>query len=403
MQPDVDRRTLKNTILLWLVGSFFLFMTRQVPFNVLSSLMNVSLFGIYIIAFRTIATQVSIAPVPLKLLTILLTGLLFFDIFYSLMQQNELGAILRFFVILILLVYSFYLVLPSKAINIFLVIMCLQAVIITLFSIYLTLFFTETSYLPVRFYFQEMEWGDVYTYNSFFYVVQIRGNALLPFALFVAHFYTTKRNLLYRIILFIGSVVAGNFAYIIAMAVFYFIYFLRSNTASRLFHKIIILSIMIILLCVPVYIYYVQPILERKQQGSLDTRSDQAKVLMTDLTTSPANMIFGSGLGHTIEKVTYSRDYRGRLYYELQPLYILNQLGILGFALMSLFLFVLMPLYRFRNKWILFIYFCYILYSSTNPYIFDSNHIGVILILIALQQAIQKKDAMLQIAETHKI
>ncbi|MEV4883004.1 hypothetical protein MRBLMN1_001481 [Chitinophaga ginsengisegetis] len=402
MQAIINHKSLRDTILLWLVGSFFLFMTRQVPLNVLSSFMNVSLLAIYIVAFRSMVTQISNAALPLKLFTVLLTGMLCFDIFYSLALQNEFGAIMRFFLILILLVYSFYIILPEKAVKIFLVLMLVQAIIIILFSLYLTCFFTLESYLPIRFYFQTMEWGDVYTYNGVFYVIQIRGNALLPFALFVTYFYPLKKNLLFKGILFAGSVVAGNFAYIIAMAIFYLIYFLNSTTAEKFFRKLIVLSVMIASLSIPVYIYYVKPTLERKQEGSLGTRWDQAEVLMNDLTASSAGLIFGSGLGHTIEKVTYSRDYRGRLYYELQPLYILNQLGVLGFGLMSLFLFVLMPLYRFENRWILFIYFCYIVYSSTNPYVFDSNHIAVILILVALQRSIQKRNVSYQMAAIHK-
>jgi hypothetical protein len=104
---------------------------------------------------------------------------------------------------------------------------------------------------------------------------------------------------------------------------------------------------------------------------------------MDDLSENNTYLLLGRGIGHTIEKITPSRDYRGNIYFELQTFYVLNQLGLFGF-IMFLFYNVYMSI-RLYSKWLILIYVSYIIYAFTNPYIFDTNHIVVILLLNTLQ------------------
>ncbi|MFX1702572.1 hypothetical protein PV783_01395 [Chitinophaga sp. CC14] len=385
MNTPVKNINLKNSALLFFAGVFFFFLTRQVPFSGFSIIMNLFLLLIYFVYFLPIVNNIYQGPSYFRVLLFLLTGLLVFDLFYSICLMNDVVKNIRFFILLILLIYSFYLVPPERLLKIFIAIMLLQAIVIILFSIYLSVFFDLTSYMPIRFFFLEKEWGDVYTYNGWLFIVQIKGNALLPLTLFITYFYPIKRKYLIRGILLIACVVAGNFAYVISMALFYMVYFLRSETAKELIRKIVLLLMTVFVLSIPVYTYYVKPVLEGKQEGSLSTRADQTALLMDDLTQNAGTFLLGTGLGHTVERATYARDYRGDVYFELQVLYVLNQLGVIGFILVFLYVIVLMPLYKFRNKWLLFIYVCYVIYACTNPYIFDSNQIAVILVLNALQ------------------
>jgi hypothetical protein len=132
-----------------------------------------------------------------------------------------------------------------------------------------------------------------------------------------------------------------------------------------------------------VYKYYVKDVLARKSEASLSTRWDQSAVLMDNLTEGVVYTIFGRGLGNTVDVVTPARDYRGDYYFELQTLYILNQIGIFGFLIFIIYnlriIFV-----NYKKSYLVFLYFCYIIYSVTNPYIFDSVNVAVIFILNSL-------------------
>ncbi|HCT3329922.1 TPA: polymerase, partial [Proteus mirabilis] len=67
------------------------------------------------------------------------------------------------------------------------------------------------------------------------------------------------------------------------------------------------------------------------ESSSLGTRFDQANALMIGLAESYYDILFGQGLGSKLNIITAVRDYRKFIYYELQSLYILYQIGFLGF------------------------------------------------------------------------
>lgn len=54
-------------------------------------------------------------------------------------------------------------------------------------------------------------------------------------------------------------------------------------------------------------------------------RKDQAEVLFS------GNIITGNGVGNTITAKTKYRDYSGPDYFEVQTLYVINQIGIIGY------------------------------------------------------------------------
>ena len=66
---------------------------------------------------------------------------------------------------------------------------------------------------------------------------------------------------------------------------------------------------------------------------SIPTRFDQVNHLIRDLTETPITLLFGQGFGNVINVITDYRDYRNNYYFELQTIYILNQVGILYFVL----------------------------------------------------------------------
>jgi hypothetical protein len=119
------------------------------------------------------------------------------------------------------------------------------------------------------------------------------------------------------------------------------------------------------------------------KDNSLGTISDQANVLLADL--EKTSVILGSVLGNTINITTAYRDYSNQIYYEIQAVYLFNQLGILNFAVF-IFLHILFAINFISQKKLLLIYFFYVVYAVTNPYIFDTNHVIVIMILVTLNR-----------------
>lgn len=372
--------TVKNKILYLFSFLLFFLLTRQVPFDSFSSLMNLSLVGIIFFSVLDILKR---THNKYDLLVFLIISFFILSFFYSLLLANELPNVFRFFLIFVFLSISYFIVLPFKSISVFLNLCVFQALLISIFSLILTFFFTVDNYLPIRAFFLERGWGDVYTFNGWFYKVQVKGNALLPVAFFITFFYEIGNKKLIRTILFIGCLFAGNTAYLISILGFLGVYFLKTNNIQSLFNRVLVIILFASLTFIPIYKFYFKETIEQKKDSSLPARVEQVNLLTDDLSENNSYLLLGRGIGHTIEKITPSRDYRGNVYFELQTFYVLNQLGLLGFILF-LFYNVYISI-RLYNKWLILIYVSYITYAFTNPYIFDTNHIVVILLLNTLQ------------------
>lgn len=202
-----------------------------------------------------------------------------------------------------------------------------------------------------------------------------------------------KRKRIIQTILLISSIIAGNFAYLIAIFIFCFVWYLFSNKNKKFFFNRIILISIFGIISLGVITDYVQETLSRKQDQSLSTRTDQIEVLLLDMQDSATSFLFGKGLGNTIDVKTSYRDYTGNVYYELQALYFFNQMGLINFCI-YLFLLTALAFIKIRNIDLLFIYFCYIIYAITNPYILDTTQIVTIIILLSIKNERTKENRL---------
>lgn len=367
------------------------FLTRQVPLVQYSVIMNVALLLFMIFNIGYIYTNVKssnwlMSNVIFSLLVLMLLFL------YSLYLGNDLSLIVRFYFILNLILFA-YLVEPSKFyVQVFLLFSFVQAFFVIFLELYLVLFFDLESYSHIRQYFLNNNWGDVYSFDGDLWKIQLRGNALLPFALFVVliNYSGVKK---YSLSFIFGSAVlcAGNFAFILGIVFFLVLYYLYSKSWSL--DKIVVRSIFSLLiiasLILPVSEYFFQ-VVESKAEKSNQVRLDQVEVLIENMDFDAGSLLLGRGLGNTIDRVTEWRNYTGNVYYELQSLYIMNQVGVLFFTYFLLLNLVL-SIYFFRYKLLLIAYFSYVFYSLFNPYIFDTNHVIVIIILLSLRCALNEQ------------
>ena len=134
---------------------------------------------------------------------------------------------------------------------------------------------------------------------------------------------------------------------------------------------------------------YISTQMETKKEGSAQARVDQSKVLFDDMAYSPLTLFLGTGLGHTVEIKTQERDYRGATYYELQTLYIFNQLGLINFTILILANIVLAFRY-IKRKDLILVYSVYVAYAFTNPYMWDTNQVVVITSLLCARSLLLK-------------
>lgn len=354
-------------------------LTRMVPFSMLSPGMN--LFTFVMLCNGLIAKKHS--SIKNTIFTgniIYLTVALFFSVALA---NNSPANALRTYLLLIIVLFAYFITVSRNALRWFFYFNILQAVIIIVASIVISILYDISSYLPIRHFVQSQEWGDLYTYNGYFYIVQIKGNALLLFALMLllSPFGKALNFKCYKlmVITLLASVfVAGNFAYLIVLFIYLLFWYLNSFKV-KLNIKILTLVLLLIALTYPVA-HYVSDTLTSKE-GSLGTRQDQIEVLGKDLNEDVFSLIIGRGLGHTIDTVTSIRDYTGQVYYELQTLYVLNQLGIVMFILYFISHCLLAYVNYKDNVWIVAIYLGYIVYASSNPYILDTNQFVVIVTL----------------------
>ena len=294
---------------------------------------------------------------------------------------SSIFIILHFILAILLLILSnFVEKIPRIILKIFFILISIQSIFLIIMEIVLNVFYTQSSYLLLREYFSDKGWGDLYTYNGYFYRVQVKGNALIPIAFYLTFIKEVQEYIKYikihRVLAFMGICIAGNFAFWISTALFLVGYSLLFGK-SRTIKSVIIIGA--IILMSGFLIDYVLEVILRKGD-SLGTRGDQYNVLINGLTNEVSSFVFGHGLGSTLSVRTSFRDYTGDIYFELQGVYYLFQLGILNtivfFGLMYYF-----ALKKIYYKDLLFIYVVYVSYAISNPYFLDTNHIVLIIVL----------------------
>ena len=383
---------IQNNLLLLLFILIVLFLTRQVPFNSYSFIMNISLILFFIFNYRYILININKDKI-LKQLFFLTIGISLLMIFYSLYLENEPSLIIRFYLIIVLIFLAYFVKPDKKYINIFIFFIGIQALFLICFEIYLMANFSIETYYPIRHFFLNNNWGDVYTYNGIIWKIQLKGNALLPFAFFISMVYYKgfKRSLIAGLF-FVATLLAGNFAYILGIILFLGLYYIYSKrwTIQKIVLNGFIGIILTIVLFNSTYNYF-SNVVEQKSVSSNSIRIDQTNVLVENMNKNLVTILFGQGLGNTVDVKTEWRDYSGAIYYELQAFYIMNQSGILFFTFFIL-INILLAYYMFKYKLLFIVYASYIFYALFNPYFLDTSHIVVIIILLSLRKVFDEKN-----------
>lgn len=353
-------KTLKHTVFLLFIFCSFL----QVPFKPLSRF--ISVFAL-IFALLSYKKWIKIFRMPLFCIYGLYISFCIFLVVSN--GTVAVGKVIRFAEILLMIPLFFCMdesedgEFYAKA---FVRIAFLKAIV--LFVIYGIVVRTGT-YSAVRTYSRMMEWGDVYTLGSVFMTrVQLHGNALLVMACIVAFY--KKDKLVYRIALLLATLIAGNKAFLIGLFFLFLYYIFAWFFHGRKIYNFDLKACLLIAcaaVALPVLFTGIHSILEEKADFSNAIRKDQARVLLS------GNIIAGNGVGNTITAKTSWRDYTGDNYFELQTLYIINQIGIIGYLLFLVLTFSLCTQNR-SSYFTCYIYFVYLAYTFFNPYCFDTSH-----------------------------
>lgn len=245
------------------------------------------------------------------------------------------------------------------------VIKCLSLLFLALLVIVLG------TYGPLR------QWASSYGIGDDIYIdpgthlvrVQVHGNGILPMA-YLLHLYLPKRNerkwRWETAILLLGVITAGNAAFIMALGMYYFVKMVKYIflVDASLWRKAVCL--LALLLATAVGIYYIISQLSLKAVYSNVKRALQLRVLLE------TNLLFGSGLGNYIE------SFEGAIYYELQTLYIFNQIGLVG---LTAFFALIFSRFVGRGKTATFLFLIYLVYSFWNPYCFDTTEMIVLALI----------------------
>ncbi|MBR3196018.1 MAG: hypothetical protein IKF50_04895 [Clostridia bacterium] len=344
----------------------------QFPVSFLSSLI-IPFLGLYVV-LTILSNRTYLQDIPWFKLYFVYLAYLSIMAIVSVFGNSGIGSVLRFFAALAAI--PLCCMTEEKRFHYeyrtFLLFAVLKSLVLLGFAAYML--YTGT-YEPLRRWAYRNSFGDIYINpNDHLPRVQVHGNGILPMAFILNDTYRKgKRNDLINFILLLGILAAGNFAYILAIAVFYLLKMLKYITTDG---KPVVRKL-ILVLCLSgaaiVFLWYAFRQMAYKAEGSNSIRLEQAQVLLSD-----SNLLLGKGLGHGIY-YTGLRTYQGETYFELQTLYILNQIGLAGMVLF--YALVFRPIWKTgKRETILFL--IYLLYTFWNPYCFDSTEMIVILMLI---------------------
>ena len=215
--------------------------------------------------------------------------------------------------------------------------------------------------------------GDIYFLNRFIPKVQVHGNALLVITFFLDYM-SVKKITWKNFIILAGVLVAGNFAFMLALIAFvawrgaiYALHFIHTNKHGKQ------ITLAALAICLVVMIPYISSKVIETATLSNAVRIDQIMILLH------ANPIIGDGLGCWVSAATDYVTYEGNMYFEMQTLYIYKQIGII--ALVLFYAITLMPI-KSAGKKCFVIYLIYLFYSFWNPYCFDTTQMFTIILLI---------------------
>ena len=357
----------KASLVCWTVaiGAYFF----QFPFSKLSALILPCIFAYIFVSIPKIKILKS---KPYLILFGVFVVLIAAQCLRGLIEGTDFGRILRFAAILLVIPFSATVSDDSFSDKkeVFLNLAMVKAVILIFFGA-IIVHFGDFGYF--RAWAFDNALGDIYFLNRFIPKVQVHGNALLIIA-FMIDCLDSKKITLRKITLLAGVLVAGNFAFILALLAFFgwqagikAVQFIKSNKKAK--YVVIACAVAAAAVLVP---YFITKIVEKSASSNV-VRLEQAKILLD------ANPFIGEGLGCWVTASNDVLNYNGDIYFELQTLYIYRQIG---FVLLALFYaVVLIPVWK-KGKSPFIFYLVYLFYSFWNPYCFDVTQIITTIIVM---------------------
>lgn len=370
-------------------------LTRQFPVKAFSSLILVFLVLAIGMALPKIWENFNQSKQEIKIITTIYF-ILFTTIFlYSVMvRDNDLGNAVRTYAVCIFLAVTYFFIKDKRIVKVFVFVVLLHSLVLIGLQVYMMIKGSPGFDWTVRRYFLNNGFGDIYSRNRLIYRIIIKGNELLPVAFMICDMmYKKGLKRLLKYIMLIATVIAGNLAYFIAIALYMFLKMITNKNGRKLLLGLIYAGMALFLILNKPILNYVTKTIELKNESSMPIRYEQIDAIIEDF-DSIKDLFFGRGMGNTITADKPHRDYVEERYFELQIVYFFNQLGIIAFSYL-IFYNLYLPI-KILNKDALIIYGCYLLYAVTNPYILNLTHVIVIMAMISFKEAILDKDGELE-------
>lgn len=301
----------------------------------------------------------------------------------SLLLGVELASAVRFLLVTVGTLLAFHIAPAAISARLALAPLVLQSVLIVAISLSLAVLQDLEAASAIRSMVLESNWGDIYSFDGFYYRVQLIGNALIPL-LFLVSLWRWRQGLFYRAAAaasLLGLAAAGNLTYVLVAIVAILMrtwQVARRSLAARVVIGVVVCAALVL-------VWDTASDAFNKKFGaddsSMGVRFDQVDVAVSLWGESPLRFVLGAGLGSSFPDGR-ERAYSESQYIELQSLYLFVQLGLLGSAiyLASLAFSARHRLSTDGQK----IFWLYMLSGITNPYILDTNQIIAAMLLVCL-------------------
>lgn len=355
------------------------FLTQQIILRDYNLLMNlVVLLATLFLAIKKTA-RVTVIFLFFMLLNFLIGAVIWGDVINS----------FRFFVIVIATILAFQVKEKSPPLKIILGVGGIQAVVVISIGFYLMMVGDAIFANDLRSFVLINNLGDIYSFDGVYYRVQLVGNALIPF-LFMVSYQNRAKSFFYKffsILYFLAIIFCGNLTFFIVIFIYIFI---ELDRFEKMFFATCCACIS------PFLMAHLYEIISMKFDGgasSMGIRFDQICAIENRFSENPLTFITGWGFGARIPDGVFN-NYSSSLYIELQSLFIFFQIGLFGSLL-----YIANVIYYVRkvlSRGNALIFFMYLVYSSTNPYMFDTTHFLVVLLLTMLSNADRGRGISLQ-------
>lgn len=296
----------------------------------------------------------------------------------------QIESIIRFYSILLFTILAFYFSPRTNKIIFSSIPIIIQSLIVISASMYLGLIQDANIASQLRQLAISSDWGDIYSFDGIYYRTQIRGNALIPLfnLIFLWKFRDRKIFAFFWLITALALIFSGNVTYMVICGIATLI-----NIKKITQNKMAIYAIAFI--CILLLIFYSRDIvnflyISKFYSGSSSSggvRLDQLNTYLRSISENPLRLLIGKGVGACFPNSSLT-DYCDSNYIELQTLNIIHQIGIFGIISYLLILVHMSTLTLNRDGRAIF--WLYLILSSTNPYIFDTNQLIATIILVSV-------------------